>query len=371
MTLLGMVWKNLFRRPARTLLTLLGIAIGIAAVVALTGFARGLEKVWDNAYKARGTDLVITKITSRSPVPATFDPKVVEGIATGAEIESSAGLLSDLLGIEEASAVLVFGWEYPSFLWEHLKVKEGRLPETGIKQQAVLGALAATTLNKKVGDPVQIEFETFTVVGIVESAALVENGAVILPLADMQRATEREGKVNFLNLRLRNADADVAKVKERIAKSFEGYRALESGEVASQNTGVEVMKAMSWVTSVIALVVGAFGVTNTMLMSVFERTREIGILLAIGWKPRRVMAMILTESIILSLCGGALGSLVGVGFAKLLERNELLLGRLQADTGPFLFVIAFCIALSLGVGAGIFPAWKAATLQPGEALRSE
>ncbi len=371
MTLATVVWKNLLRRPTRTALTLLGIGVGIAAVVALTGFARGLEAGWQNAYDARAVDLVLTKITSRSPLPAVFDIEQAAPLLADPAVKASAALLNDMMGIEEASTVIVLGLENPSFLWDHLKLIEGRRPDPAAQLELVLGTVAAETLGKKIGDPVQIEFDEFTVVGIVESPALVENGAVILPLASMQKATERTGKANFLNIRVQNPETDLPALRRIVEERMPGFRALAANEVASRNSGIEAARAMSWATSVIALVVGAFGVANTMLMSVFERIREIGILLAIGWRPRQVMAMILGESLLLSLLGGALGCAAGVAAVKLLERTELLRGKLEADTGPALFLTAFGVALLLGALAGLYPAWRASRLQPSEALRNE
>ena len=373
MTFWTVAWKNLLRRPTRTILTLCGIGVGIAAVVALTSLARGFERVWRNAYEARGTDLVITKATSRSPLPAPFDTALGAEFAALPEVEAAAGLMSDLMGIEDSPTMLVFGWDYPGFLWDHLKLREGRWPESGGTQQLVLGSLAAETLDKKVGDKVQIEFDEFQVTGIFESPALVENGAVILPLTEMQRVTEREGQVNFLNLRMRPRlrEQGIAAVRARLKEKHRGFNALEAGEVASRNTGVEVARGMSWATSWIALVVGAFGVANTVLMSVFERTREIGILLAIGWKRRRVMAMVLIESMALSLLGGVCGIVIGLVAVKWLEQTEMLRGKLEADLGLGLFAMALGVSLALGVAGGLYPAWRASRLQPGEALRAE
>ena len=373
MTFLTVAWKNLLRRPTRTLLTLGGIGVGIAAVVALTSLARGFERVWRNAYEARGTDLVITKTTSRSPLPTPFDAQVGAVFASMPEVEAVAGLMSDLMGIEESPTMLVFGWDHPGFLWDHLKLKEGTWPQVGVPRQLVLGSLAAQTLGKKVGDTVQIEFDAFRVTGIFESPALVENGAVVMPLPEMQRVTDRAGKVNFVNLRLRPKmrEAGIVAVRRRLETEFRGFHALEASEVAGRNTGVEVARGMSWATSWIALVVGAFGVANTVLMSVFERTREIGILLAIGWKRRRVMAMVLIESMALSVVGGVLGIGAGLIAVRLLEQTTMLRGKLEADLSPGLFGMALLVALGLGVTGGWYPAWRASRLQPGEALRAE
>lgn len=371
MNLPGIALRNLFRRRTRTLLTALGIAIGIAAVTALTGFARGLERGWREAYNARGTDLVILKLTSRSPLPAVFELETLRPLLGAPEIRASAALLSDMLAIEDAPAILVFGWEQPGFLWEHLRFTAGRPPRGGGAREAALGSIAASSLGKKPGDTIQIEFEEFRVSGVFESPALVENGAVILPLEETQRATGRPGRVNFLNLRLHDPARGAAAVRERLAAAHPGFSALDSAEVASRNTGIEIARAMSWATSLLALAVGMFGVANTMLMSVCERTREIGILLAVGWRRRRVMGMILLESLFLSLLGGALGVAAGTAAAAALGRAELLRGRLAADLGPDLYLFAAGLCVALGLLAGLYPAWRASRLHPGEALRAE
>ncbi|MEM9385651.1 MAG: FtsX-like permease family protein [Pseudomonadota bacterium] len=371
MNLFTIVWKNLQRRVVRTALTVVGIAVGIAAVVALTGFARGLEASWAGIYEARDTDVVVRKVTSRSVVAANFEQDIFDDITDLPEVESTAGLLTDMMGVEEVSTIFVFGWEYPSFLWDHLTIIEGRMPSGNDSREALLGELAAETLGKGVGDPLQIEFDDFEVVGIYRTSALVETGAIVLPLEAMQTATERPGLVNLLNVRLHDPANDGPTVKASLEASHPTFTALEATEVASSNSGIEVAKAMSFATSLIAIVVGAFGVANTMLMSVFERTREIGILLAVGWNRRRVMAMILLESLMLALLGGAVGTAIGIGAARLMETTEVMRGRLQAEVGPDLFLTAFLVAVGLGTAAGLYPAWRAARLRPTVALSAE
>ncbi len=373
MLFLTVVLKNLLRRPARSLLTLAGIAIGVAAVVALTSVAWGFEGSWERAYAARGTDLIVTKVTSQSPMPAPFSESKRAELLRMPHVRQVNGLLSDLVSIEESPTVLVFGWEPGGFLWEHLHLVQGRWPADEKEKTAVLGVVAADILKKGVGSTVVVETGEYTVCGIFDSGALVENGAVILTLPQLQQVTENEGKVNFFNLRLDpgTTPAELEDLRAAIRARFPGFSAFTAGEVAQNNSAIRVAKAMSWATSLLALLVGAVGVMNTVLMSVFERTHEIGVLLAIGWRRSRIVRLILYESMVLSLSGGIAGSALGFAAVKLLQWSPILRGKIEGEVSPGLFAVALSVALGLGMLGGLYPAYRGSRLPPGEALRYE
>ncbi len=235
------------------------------------------------------------------------------------------------------------------------------------------GTVAADVLKKAVGSKVQIETTEFTVCGIFESSALVENGSLILPLRQLQEATERQGRVNFLNLKLKpgTTPAEVDRLRATIKERYPSFKAFAAGEVAQNNSAIQIAKAMSWATSIIALVVGAVGVTNTVLMSVFERTHEIGILLAIGWRRVRILRMILLESMLLSLVGGFVG--IGFGFVtvRILQNTPLMRGKIEGYISTGLLGGALLIALALGILGGLYPACRGSRLHPRAALNYE
>jgi putative ABC transport system permease protein len=373
MTFFTIICKNLLRRRTRSLLTIAGIAIGIGAVVALASLAWGFETSWVRTYTARGTDMIVTKVTSQSPIPAPFAQERVGDLMALPHVVQASGLLTDLISIEDAPTVLVFGWESNAFLWDHLKLVNGRWPANDKEKVVVLGSVAADMMNKTIGSSVQIETGTFTVCGIFESSALAENGAVILRLPQMQRITEQDGKVNFINVKLApgTTQPQIEELRHAIAAKMTGFKAFTAGEVAQNNTAIQVAKAMSWATSGIALFVGAIGVMNTVLMSVFERLHEIGILLAIGWRRSRILRMVLYESIMLGAAGGVLGSVVGTVTVKLLERAPLLHGKIQGEFSVFLFALAMIISIGLGALGGLYPAIRGSRMHPSEALRYE
>ena len=357
----------------RSLLTVIGIAIGVGAVVALASIAWGFQKSWEQAYTLRGTDLIITKISSRNPLPEPFSDQILADVLAMSHVQEAAGLLSDMVSIEDSPTVMVFGWQTKSFVWDHLKLTAGRWPAGDDDKAVVLGTVAAEVLKKTIGSTVQIESTEFTVCGIFESSALVENAAVILPLRQLQEATERQGRINFLNLKLKpgTKPEEIDYLRATIKERFPSYKAFAAGEVAQNNTAIQMAKAMSWGTSIIALVVGAVGVTNTVLMSVFERTHEIGILLAIGWRRVRILRMILFESMLLSLVGGIVG--IGFGFVTvtILQNTPVMRGKIEGYISGELLGVAILIALALGILGGLYPAYRGSRLHPREALSYE
>lgn len=374
MAFFTIVLKSLLRRPARSLLTIAGIAIGITAVVALTSIAWGFEKTWVKIYSARGTDLIVTKAGSLSPAPPAFDDREARDVVRSLpRVSDTSGVMSELMGIETAPFVLVFGWESKTFIWEHLRLVTGRWPVDDREAAVVLGSLAAESLDKSVGSSIQIETARFTVCGIFESESLAENGTIVMALSQLQRLTEQPGKVNFLNLKLApGTTVDQTEALRRTLMSrLPGFKAYTAGDVPQNNTAIQAAKAISWATSTLALLIGSVSVMNTMLMAIFERTREIGILLAIGWRRWRIVRMILYESISLTVVGGLVGMAAGTTVVKMIQITPLMRGKIEGDFSLLLFAVAFLVSIGLGAIGGIYPAILGSRMRPSDAMRHE
>lgn len=375
MNVLGFAWGNLVHRPARSALTVSAISLGIAAIVALTGIAWGFEASWQKANDARGTDLIVTRIASENAMPSPFVAAAPQRALEGyPHVRQVVGLLSEMLSVSDSGPpVFVFGWAHGSYLWDHLKLVDGRWPASDAEPVVVIGSLASELLHRKTGDALAIEGREFRVAGVYSSDAVVENGAVLMTLSQMQQITDKPGKVNVLNIKLDagSSEADVEAIKAQVRSTMPGFAAITSGELVRQNTVVRLSKAMSNATILIACLVGALVVFNTMLMSVNERTREIGILLALGWRKRTVMALVFGESVMLAFAGGCAGILVGMGLTWGLEHVDLMRGKIDAVlTLPFLLAV-LAMSLLLGALGGLYPAFKAARLRPAQALRQE
>jgi putative ABC transport system permease protein len=217
----------------------------------------------------------------------------------------------------------------------------------------------------------------FTVVGIFRGGTALEAGAVIMPIDQLQQLSSLQGKVSGFHVRLRPAPAGepssqyFKRAQAQIEAALPGLNAQLATDRATNNQFVSLAHAVSWGTSSIALLVGILGIANTMAMSVFERTREIGILRAIGWTSWRVLLLIQFEALILGLVGGVLG--IGMGWAGLHLLGQLPQTNSFVSTSltPLHLLESLAISVVSGLVAGAYPAWRGAHLSPVEALRHD
>jgi len=369
MTFFSIVTSGLLRRPVRTGLTLVGISIGIAAVVALVGMSRGFEQSWSTGLKARGTDIVVNNVGT-SITPKEFNASAKEKIAHLPHIAAIDALLVQLLSIETSDLMILSAREWGGFSWENLKILSGRMPKDGNEPAVLLGQTAAEVLKKKVGDPIQIENKELTVVGIVDGGAVVENGSVILSLPLLQEITDNKGKINVIDIRVTpgSTNAEILDLCKEITRLVPEVKAVPSGQQLQSSEGLRLVRGMSWGTSMLAIIVGVLGVMNTMLMTVFERSQEFCILLALGWRNSRIARLVLMESALLGFMGGVVGVGLGVIGVKLLQQSKAIRGLLEPDLGIGLLITSVAISVVVGVLSGLYPAWRSSRLSPGRTL---
>src|SRR6185295_8707041 len=146
-------------------------------------------------------DIVVSSMRN-ALTPKPFSADVVERIAPLPNVAETCTLLVDLIGVEKAEMMIVSARQWGGFSWKNLKIVSGRLPKDAAERAVILGKTAAEVLEKKVGDPLQLETEELTVVGIVDGGAVVENGSVILSLPLFQELTGNQGRINVIDLRL-------------------------------------------------------------------------------------------------------------------------------------------------------------------------
>ena len=371
MTFFTVVLRGLLRRPVRTGLTLAGISVGIAAVVALVGMSRGFEKGWQVGLKARGTDIVVSNM-SGSLTPKPFDASVRDRIARLPHIAGTCNVFVEVTSVEDSDLMILSSREWGGFCWNNLKLISGRMPTDAMEEAVVLGQTAAEVLKKKVGDPIQIETKELKVVGIVKGGAIVEDGSVILSLPLLQGIIGSPNQINAIDVRVTpsTSQEQIQELTRQIQKEVPEVRAVTVSEHLSHSEGFRLVKAMSWGTSLLAILVGVLGVMNTMLMTVFERTHEISVLLAVGWTRGRIMRMILYESAMIGLLGGLVGVTIGAIGVELLSETPAIRGLLQPDLGIPLFGISVLIAIAVGIVSGLYPAWRSSRLTPSMALQA-
>lgn len=356
----------------RSALTAAGVAVAVAAGVALVHLAWGFERAVAGGYQARGADLIVGRVTSQRPLTTPFPEGMAIELQQMPEVAETAGMLGDLLTIEEQSAVAVLGWQARSFLWSHLDLMSGAWPE-GNRREVALGSVAAELLNKRVGDTVHIETSDFRVTAVFASPAVLENGAVVMPLTQIQELGGRDGLVSLIAVRLRpgvGASA-IQQMQADVRTRFPGFSAATGSEAVQRNIAVQAGKAVSLAVSVVALALSTLAVVNTMIMSVFERTREVALLLAVGWRRSRVMRLIVTEAGLLTGGGGLLGCAFGVAILHVLARLDWFRSKVDTTLSIPTLVGMLVAAMTIGVLSGTYAAWSSTRRLPAEGLRYE
>lgn len=365
--------RNLLGRPVRTLLTGAGVAVAVASFIALVGMSRGLESAWVRSLEERGTHLLAVRRGAVEILTGSLEETAGAQLLAVPGVEEAAGELLDLIMVGEEYPALLTGWQEGSFLWEGLRLESGTPPGPGVPLGAYLGNSLAQDLGKGPGDTVDLLGSPVPVAGVFRPAGPLDGRVVLLPLDQVQAMLGRPGVVTEFNLRVGRAHEPEAysAVRDRLAEAFPQMTFTATREVAEKNDLMKLLRAMAWGTSSIALVLGLFFVLNTLLMSVNERTREIGILSAVGWSGARIMGMVVLEGVCLSVLGAAAGVLLGLGALEGLSALPMIEGFLEPRVDARLLLEIGAASLALGVLGSAYPAWRASRLEPVRALRYE
>ncbi|MBM3678804.1 MAG: ABC transporter permease [Actinobacteria bacterium] len=368
MTWPELVWKNLLRRPVRTLLTILGLAVSVGLIVALLSITNGVTRTAGELIHVGRADFGlfqrgISDLT-RSVLPETLQARVetVPGVAGTAKI---AILVTT---VDTHDLVLVLGLDPSEFVVARMVVTDGARARG---EEAMVGDGAARLLGVRPGATIAVSGRTFRVAGHFHTGNRFVDNGVALPLAVVQRLQRRPAEVATFGVQVAagRRPKDVAAAVER---RFAGLAAVtEPGQVVKIDTSSRLIVSAGWALSALALIVGGIGVTNTMAMSVFERTREIGILRAIGWKRRLIAALIVSEAAGISLLALGLGLLLGWVTAHLFTRQSQLGTLVEPGFTPGVFAWGLTFALGVALIGALYPTWVAVRLRPIQALRYE
>ncbi len=370
-----MILKNLWGRKTRTFLTLFGIAIGVAAVVALNALGDGFIQGYTAMSGGSGADLLVTQADSIDVMFSAVDATLGDALAGLPNVTQISGMVYTFAATDAVPYFIVYGYAPDSFAIEKFKIIAGeplsRRGATGRSgKPLLLGRRAATDLKKQVGDSLRLYEGVFRIVGVYETGQPFEDGAAVILLEDAQALAGKARQVNAFLLKVR-PETDLAALQARIEARFPKLTASTSAGFAADQDMLKYMYAYTWGISLIAVLIGGVGVMNTMMMSVFERTREFGVLRAVGWRSRQVLGLVLGESLVVGLIGGGVGILLGVLSVKGVEHVPAVSAMMPGKLSPWLFGQGIAVAVGLGLLGGGAPAWRAAQLLPAEAMRVE
>jgi putative ABC transport system permease protein len=366
--------KNLLRRRARTMLTIVGLAVAVGAVVSLVGVATGFKDSFMKVYETRDVDLVVTRAGGTEQTNNGLPEQLEEPISKLKGVRQVIGGLVDPVKFEDQGlkGVLINGWKPDCPLFDKLKIIEGRKINAEDKNKIMIGRVLAANLDKKIGDKIELHgSQDFEVVGIYESPIVYENGGGIVLLSELQELINKPNEISGFTISAVKPidDAGLDNLIQRIKALQPGLEVKKSTDFVNSVQQIRMINAVAWITSAIALIIGAIGMLNTMIMSVFERTKEIGTLRAIGWRRWRIIQMVIGESLLLSIGGAILGSGTGLLLVKILTKLPNTSGLVSGDVSFAVIVEGFFAAMLVGVAGSIYPAIWSANLLPTEALR--
>lgn len=376
------ILKNLQRRTTRTFMTVAGLAVAVTAVATLWNIAWGYADSAGKYYAARGTDIVVVRAGVSNRLTSSLRETLLPSVAALEGVADVEGSLTEMVSLGDSHLVGIplRGVNAGGLMLAQLPVSEGKSLAAGDSGVVLMGNSLAATLKKRSGQTVEIEGRPFRVVGIFQATNPFDANSIVAPLTQVQKLMERPRVVSEIQIRVsddwRNQDA-----LDKICHSIEelrdakdqplGLKAQRTQEFVDSATESSLGKAMAWATTAIVLSLSLMGMLNTMLMSVLERTRELGILRAIGWRRARVIRMILGESLVMSLIAAGFGlgaSWLLLHLMSYWPRTSLLVPQGLSETA---LVTGFLAAMIAGVAGSIYPAVRASNIPPIEALRHE
>lgn len=374
------ILKNLFRRPVRTALTVLGLAVAIGSMVALLGISHNVNQAVEDLFSKRGVDLMVTAAGKTDPLASDMRESILEVVEKVPGVAAVAPGLVDMVEVTRPSGssinTIINGWNTEGFSFDTLTILSGRKLQNGDDHKLMLGETFANNLGKGVGETVTIQGEDFEVVGVFRSFSVFENGSGVMLLPESQRLMGRKGRITGFSVRI-EPGVDVETVKQRLEELRDPkdttlrLAAQTTLEFVNNQTHLKLVRAMSWMVSIVALAIGVISMLNTMIMSVLERTHEIGILRAVGWPRLRVVSMVLGEAVILGLAAAAVGSFGADAMTHLLSQFPRVNGFIEGGIAPVVMVEGLVLAGVIAFVGGAYPAIRAARLLPTEAIRHE
>jgi putative ABC transport system permease protein len=299
---------------------------------------------------------------------SAIDERVGARLALRPEVAAVSGMFWTAASTDEMPMMVVYGYHPREYAIRRYRIIDGQ-PLAG-RREILVGRTAAEKMKVEVGEAMRLLNSSFRIVGIYETGVAFEDAGVVIGLREAQAVTGKLRQVQFYLISLRQPGQAEA-VRASLEAAFPGIDFSLTSELAENTSDFRVIQEMADQISLLAVFIGAVGMLNTMLMSVLERTREIGVLRSLGWRRQQVLGLILRESLLLGLVGGLCGIPLGLGLGSLVGAAGLWGGAIEPLFTPALLARALVVAVAAGTAGGLYPAWRATRMRPVEALRYE
>jgi len=341
--------------------------MGVAAVVSLSALGEGMATGMEEVFTSSDADLMVAQKDAMMVLFSKVDESVSADLERIPGVVEVTGTVVNIVQMDTVPYFIVTGEDTRGFGMAHYRIVAGG--PILQRKQILIGKLAAESFDKEVGEAFRLEGATYRVAGIYETGTSFEDGGAVMSLSDAQRLFDQRYQVSYFNLRV-NDKTRIDAIRNEIEDRWPKLAATRSGEQTRQTEMLGMYRSFGFYMGIFAVLVGGLGMMNSTLMSVFERTREIGVLRAIGWRRRRVIVMILGESVIVALLGGVVGVGVGYGLTEAIKLSPAVSSMLTGAYTIDIFVRALGLSIGLGILSGLYPAWRASKLLPAEAMRA-
>jgi putative ABC transport system permease protein len=381
--MLDLILKNITNRKIRTGLTIFGITLGIFAVMVM-----GAMSEYFNRHSERGLNLMADKIHVVSEsgfLGGTLDETKVSKVNNVPGVYDAYGLLwmpydMENLGLFGPYVVGIQPEKQDATL-KDIKLTQGRLLLPGESYRAVVGSNVAREFKLKTGDELEIKSKryhgtksitysrNFTVVGIMEFTGTDFDYIIGVPLETAQKFYEMKNVLSYIWV-IADPGSDAEDLSRRIELNVENVKTYSPEALRKQAEQVlVVMNLVTLSSAILAAVIGSLSVMNTMLMSVSERTRDFGLMKAMGAEVKDILLMTMGEAALMGFAGGVLGITGGGLFIYFMNEYLASMGTVLFAITPRLVIIALLFATFLGMIASSLPAYRAAKMNPAEAMK--
>lgn len=384
MTLGSIALRNLRRRKTKAIFILVGLMVGVSAVVTFCTLVKAITEDIAHKLDEYGANILIVPQTQNLSLTygglslggvlfemaeiKQADLEKIKSIKNAANIAAVGPLVLGVVDVANTK-VLLAGIDFKAI--QYLRpwwTYQGTLPD---KEGLMVGAEAAKALGIKKGEYLKVNGETMAVTGILNSTGSQDDQIIFTPLKKAQSILKKEGRISMAEVAALCAGCPIEEMVRQISAILPGAKVMAVKQVVkSRLEALSHFQKAAYVFSALVVLVGALVVLVTMMGSVKERTAEIGIFRAMGFRSKHIMQIILSEAGIISVVAGVLGFFTGLGAAQAVLPFFTSSYHVSLPIDPLLAGLALAMAITLGLGASYYPARWAANLDPHEALRA-
>jgi putative ABC transport system permease protein len=372
MTFVGLLLHNIGRQRMRAAVTATAVAIGVTAVLALGVLTTSLRRTAVAILQTGSADFSVSQKGASDVLYSTLSTDDVNAVKRTPGVSGAVGVFIATAKLNAQPPFFLEVGIAPSEEADFgITVLDGRSPSATATNEMMLGARAAKDFGVGVGSQFKVEERTFTVVGIMSTGNAVGDQGGVFPIAALQAWHRQPGIYTLVFVRVANKPKideirrDIEKANPRLAT------ARSASDYGRVDRNLVLISAANVGGAILALFIGASGVMNTSLLSFFERIREFGVLRALGWSRRRLMALVVGEAFIVAFVGAAIGCALGVVAVEALTRVGSLVGVFQPYFSANIFGRALGFAFAMALLGALYPAIRAARLAPLKALQHE